>query len=137
MATTDKLIITAAEYQVAFIVSGTSYNLTTLESIETNVKIDTETFHAIGSEQPIGEKRNNRAFSGKLTLQFGELLTILKAKSLIDATRVVDATLSIANIDNTVKRTWTGMNINTEAFKVGSKDKQTLIDLDWTALNMS
>lgn len=147
MALIDKLIFTAADYKIILkLQSGVTaggYNvvipytapLFTAESISTNISYEDETFYAVGSAKPIAEKRNGKKFTGTLTIQAGEMAAILLAAGLPDATEIQDATLAITA--PAFLRVYTGLNINTESLDVKAKDKQTLVKLDWKAMEVT
>lgn len=132
----DKLIISAHEYKVVLFFNNTPYPLFTVAGFETNIQCETETFYRAGDEKPIAEKRNNKSYSGKLTVQAGELSMALKVFGLNDTTQIVDATLSICDTFGRVARAYLGFNINTELLSITANDKKTLISCDWKAVDL-
>lgn len=137
MPNLNKLILTAADYKVLLNIPGRgAYPLLTLETISQNIAREQETIYAIGDEDPIGEKRNGNKFSGKLTLQVGEMSAILMLAGLVESTQIVNATLAITAIQGGFARVYSGLNINTETIDVKAKDKQSMVNLDWNALKV-
>jgi hypothetical protein len=134
MANLNQLILTAAEYKVMLIIPNVgSYPLLTMDSIGYNNAREEETIYAIGEEEPIGAKRNAAKYSGKFSLQAGELYSIMALAGLRDATQIAGAVLAITAVRGGFARVYSGLNINTEALDVKAKDKQSMISLDWTA----
>jgi hypothetical protein len=137
MANLNALILTAADYKVLLIIpNGGSFPLLTAETISYNNAREEETIYAIGEEKPIGNKRNAVKFSGKLSLQNGEMSAILQSVGFVESTQIANATLAITAIQGGFARTHTGLNINTEAVDIKAKDKQSIVSLDWTATDV-
>lgn len=134
MANLNSLILTAADYKVMLVVPNAgSFPIITADSISWSNAREEETIYAIGEEDPIGAKRNATKYSGKLSMQVGEMSAILQSAGLIDMTQVAGATLAITAVQGGFARTYAGMNINTESVDVKAKDKQSMVSLDWTA----
>jgi hypothetical protein len=134
MANLNQLILTAAEYKVMLIIPGSPpFPIITADSIGWNNSREEETIYAIGEEEPIANKRNAAKYSGKLSVQAGEMFSILSIAGLRDSTQIAGATLAITAVRGGFGRVWSGMNINTESLDVKAKDKQTIVSLDWTA----
>ena len=133
----NKLILTAAEYKVLIIIpNGGAFPLLTAESLSYSNVRESEAFYAIGEEKPIGVKRNAARYTGKLTMQNGELSDILQICGLVEAPQIANATLAITAIQGAFSRTYIGININTENLDVKAKDKQSIVSLDWEALDL-
>lgn len=137
MANLNQLILTAADYKCVLIVNNITFNLLTLESISWSNAREEETIYAIGDDEPIGQKRNAVKYSGKLSMQFGELNAVLQLAGYREATQLTDATLAITAVRGGVSRVYSGLSINTEGVDVKAKDKQTIANLDWNALSIT
>lgn len=134
----NSLILTAADYKVLLIIPGAgSFPLKTTESLGWNNAREEETIYAIGQEEPIGAKRNAAKYSGKLSMQVGEIAAILQIAGLVESTQIAGATLAITATQGGFSRVYSGMNINTEAVDVKAKDKQSIVSLDWTAMSIT
>jgi hypothetical protein len=134
MPNLNSLILTAADYKVILVVNNVgSFPIITADSINWSNTREEETIYAIGEEEPIGAKRNAVKYSGKLSLQVGEMSAILQVAGLADMTQIAGATLAITAVQGGFSRTYSGMNINTESVDVKAKDKQSMVSLDWTA----
>lgn len=134
MPNLNSLILTAADYKVMLVVPGVaSFPIITADSINWSNAREEETIYAIGEEDPIGAKRNATKYSGKLSMQVGEMSAILQSAGLVDMTQIANATLAITAVQGGFARTYSGMNINTETVDVKAKDKQSMVSLDWTA----
>jgi len=136
MPNLDALILTAADYKVLMIVNGKTFPLQTLDTIGQNTAREQETVYAIGTEQPIAEKRNGVKYAGKLTIQVGEIAAILQLCGLQESTQISGATLAITAVRGGFSRVYSGMNINTEDIDIKAKDKQTTANLDWAAVSV-
>lgn len=134
----NKLVYTAADYKIIMIVPGAgSFPLQTCETMNTSIQREEETIYAIGVEEPIAAKRNAVKYSGKLSIQAGEANAILQIAGLNEVTQIANATLAITALVGGFSRTYSGVNINTENLDVKAKDKQTMIQMDWTAVAVS
>lgn len=137
MAQLNQLVITAAEYKVILIIPNAgTFPILTADSVSWNNSREEETVYAIGEEEPIAAKRNAAKYTGKLSLQMGEISSILSISGLRDATQIAGATLAITALRGGFGRVYSGLNINTESLDVKAKDKQTIVSLDWTALSI-
>jgi hypothetical protein len=137
MAQLNHLVLTAAEYKVLLIIpKAGSFPILTADSIGWNNAREEETVYAIGEEEPIASKRNAAKYSGKLSMQNGEMFSILSIAGLRDATQIAGATLALTAIRGGFARVYSGLNINVEAVDVKAKDKQSMVSLDWTALSI-
>ena len=131
----NNLVFTSADYKIIVAMSsGTAYPLQTAEMVSTSNAREEETIYAIGTEEPIAAKRNAVKYSGKLTLQAGELNAILELEGLVEGSQIANATLAIAALNGAFARTYSGVNFNTESLDVKAKDKETPISMDWTAV---
>jgi len=131
----NQLILTAADYKVILNIPGNgTFPLQTCETFSWDNAREDETIYAIGTEDPIGEKRNAAKYSGKLSLQVGELNAILQSIGLVEGSQIVGATFSITAVQGGFNRTYTGFNINSEGVDIKAKDKHSLANLSWKAL---
>lgn len=138
MPNLNSLILTAADFKVVLNIPGVSaFPLKTVENISWNNAREDETIYAVGEEEPIGEKRNAAKYSGKISMQLGELSSILGLSGLVEGTQIANATLAITAVQGGFKRVWSGFYINTEAQDIKAKDKQTVVSLDWKALTIN
>lgn len=137
MPNLDKLVITAAEFKVCLVLPGRgSYVLLTLESIGQTISRSEEQIYAVGEEDAIANKRNEKKVAGKMNIQVGEISAILQLAGYQESTQIEGATLAITSIIGAFARTYAGMNINTENIDIKAKDKQTMAMLDFTALSV-
>jgi hypothetical protein len=135
----EHLIITPAEYSVAWTINGHVHTLNTLESVDTSIDIEEKKCYFIGSGEVEANPRNNKNYSGSMNLQAGELSAILTAENVNDSTDIVGATLAIIgiNTDNAdFKRIIKNQKINSEKLSVRSADKDTIVPLTFTALRI-
>lgn len=138
MPNRNQLILTGANYKVMLIISGGgSYPILTADSIDWDDSSEGETIYAIGEEDPIGEKSNNNGYSGKFSLQNGELNAILQLEGIPSATRIRNATIAITSVVGGLSKVWSGVNINKHASSVKRKDKETIANLDFKALSIT
>lgn len=138
MPNLNSLILTSADYKVMLVVPGiAAIPIITADAISWSNAREEETIYAIGEENPIGAKRNANKYSGKFSLQVGEMSAILQLAGLVDMTQIAGATLAITALQGGFSRTYSGMNINTEAVDIKAKDKQSMVSLDWTATSIS
>jgi hypothetical protein len=134
----NKLIFTAADYKVLLIIPGvSSFILLTAEGYGMENAREEEMIYAIGQEEPIGNKRNAAKYSGKLSMQMGELNAILLASGLVEATQIAGVTLAISALQGGFNRVYSNVNINSESLDVKAKDKQTVVSMAWTATGIS
>lgn len=134
MANLNSLILTSADYKVMLVVPGNAaFPILTADSISWTVEREEESIYSIGEENPIGNKRNATKYSGKFSIQVGEMSAILQSAGLLESTQIANATLAVTAIQGGFSRTFSGMNINTESVDIKAKDKQSMASLDWTA----
>ena len=134
MPNLNTLILTAADYKVSLVIPGVgAFPLLTVDTISYNVAREEETIYAVGEELPIGNKRNAAKYSGRLSLQNGEINAVLSIAGFRESTQIAGAVLAVTAVTGGFARTFSGMNINTEALDVKAKDKQSMVSLDWTA----
>lgn len=134
----NQLILTAADYKVVLNLPGVgAFPLKTAETFSWQNAREDETIYAIGEEEPIGEKRNSAKYSGKMSMQVGELSAILQLAGLVEGTQIANATLAITAIQGGFSRVYSGFYINTEGVDIKAKDKQTMANLDWKALTVN
>lgn len=133
----NQLILTAADYKVLLNIPGKgAFPLLTLDSISSTIAKEQETIYAIGEENPIGEKSNAKKYSGKLSIQVGEISAVLMLCGFIESTQITGATLAITAIQGGFSRVYSGMNINTENIDIKAKDKQSMASLDWNSISV-
>src|ERR1035437_8113645 len=132
----NQLILTAAEYKLLLIVDGVTFPILTGETFSWNVSREQETIYMIGQEEPGGEKRNAAKYSGKLSLQNGEMSAILQIAGYTEASQISGATLAIASTNGVFNQAYGAVNINAVSGDIKAKDKQTLVSLDWNALSL-
>ena len=137
MANLNPLIYTASEFKLVLLYQGLASPLLTVQDFNSDVKTEDETIYAIGQVEPIGEKTNGESYGGKLSLQSGELSTILNTTGKATATQIRGAVLGITSLDGLINRVFTGVNITSEAFSVKAKDKQTIFELNWKAVSVT
>lgn len=132
----NALIATSADYKITLAVGGKTFPLLTVETIGQNITREEETIYAVGQEEPIGQKRNAAKYAGKITIQAGELTQILALLGLVEASAITGASISIIGLVINYSRTYGQVNINTEALDIKAKDKQSVVNCDWTALSV-
>lgn len=133
----NNIILAAHEYKVALAIPGVgTFMVQTLNNVSYDDQAENEIIYAVGSQYPIGNKQNAFKFSGKFTIQNGEMNQILTKAGLVSAIQIPDATLSITSIDGKFSRTHSGMCINTGGVDIKAKDKETPINCSWTAIEV-
>ena len=138
MPNLNQLILTGANYKIMLIISGGgSYPIQTAETIDWDDSSEGETVYAIGTEEPIGEKSNNNGYSGKFSMQTGELNAILQLEGLTSAIRIRNATIAVTAVVGGFSKVWSGVNINKAASGVKRKDKETITSMDFKALTIN
>jgi hypothetical protein len=137
--TTESLIIPASEYKTILTLNnGLTTILLTAETLSWSSERESETIHAIGQQEPIGNKRNNAKYSGNISLQAGEIETFLRLAGLVESTQIESATLAITSLTPAgPQRIFGGLNINSESLDIKSKDKQSIYSLKWEALTVT
>lgn len=131
----NQLILTAAEYTFFLnIPGGGTYKLLTLDNVDITVAAEEELIYAVGEEDAVGNKQNARKITGKLSLQIGEIGVICEAEGLSDAVRIQGATLACVAVRGGIGRTLKQLNINSEAWAIKRRDKESISSLDFTAL---
>lgn len=137
MPNLNSLILTGSDYKVAMNVTGINvFMLQTVEEISWNDSAENELIYAVGNEYAIGNKQNSYKFSGKLSMQNGEMHNILQQIGLPSAVLLPNVILSVISLAGGPATTYTGMCINTAAVSIKRKDKESIISLDWTAINI-
>lgn len=135
MPNLNKLILTGADYKIFLALStGVTYPLLTVDSINLDIAVEEELIYAVGEEDAIGNKQNSRKFTGKLSMQVGEISAILLLNGLTDATRITNATLACTAAVGGFQRTLRSANINTETIDIKRKDKESLVSMNMTAI---
>ena len=138
MTNKNNLILTGSDYRAAFSIPGSNvYMLKTAVSIGWTEAAEGELIYAVGNEFPIGNKQNAFSFKGKLSIQEGEMFNILQNEGLVSAIQLPNVTISITSTVGGPSYTFSGLCINTSAIDVKAKDKETLRNLDWTAINVT
>lgn len=133
----NQLILTAAEYTFFLNISGGgTYKLLTLDNIDITVSAEEELIYAVGEEDAVGNKQNARKVTGKMSIQIGEIDSILNIEGFTDAVRILGATLACTGIRGGIARTLKQLNINSETWAIKRRDKESLSSLDFTALTV-
>jgi hypothetical protein len=142
MALLNRLIYKASDFKI-FISSGGALGLPgktlpllTVETFDYDVKKEDEVIYAIGDTEPIGIKTNSTDYSGKFSVQAGELQAFLLANGFSNATELDGGVLGISSFDGLFGRFFMNLSITSEGFSVKAKDKQSLVNLDWKAQKM-
>ena len=105
-----------------------------VKDFDTSVKLEDETIYAVGRTTPIGEKTNGETYSGKISMQNGELSVLLQTQRLSKATDIQNAVLAIASLNGIFNRVYSGVNIISEDLSVAAKSKESLVSLNWKAI---
>jgi hypothetical protein len=135
MPNLNSLVLTSSDYKVLLIIPNVgTFPLKTVETIGYNNAREQETIYSIGQDEPIAQKRNAVKYSGKISMQQGEINAILQSAGLVEATQIAGATLAVTATTGGFSRVHSGVTINTEALDIKAKDKQSIVQLDWTAL---
>lgn len=135
MANLNKLILTGADYKIFLSLStGVTYPLLTVDSINLDIAVEEELIYVVGEEDAQGNKQNARKFTGKLSMQVGEISAILLLNGLTDATRITGATLACTALRGGFQRVLRTCNINTETIDIKRKDKESLCSMNMSAL---
>lgn len=137
MANLNPLVYTAAEYKLVLLYNASAYPLLTVSDFGADVKVEDETIYAIGQNDPIAEKTNGEQITGKFTIQAGELANILNTQGLATAARIRGAVLAISTIDGLINKVYGGVNITSEGSSVKAKDKNTPVELNYKAVNIT
>lgn len=138
MPNLNQLILTGGNYKVILIISGGgTYPILTAETIDWDDSSEGETIYAIGNEDPIGEKSNNNKYSGKFSMQTGELNAILLLEGMASAMRIRNATIAVTAVVGGFSKVWSGVNINKASGGVKRKDKETLTSMDYAAVSIT
>jgi hypothetical protein len=123
----NAIIYTAADYKIKLTYStfdlkseGTGKDAgAIIESLDVNIKVESENVYGIGSKYPQGLKTNGYSYSGKLSLEAGEAEKFCVKAGIGNMTEVYDATLVI---------------ITSNDLSVKAKDKRTIVSFSWDAL---
>jgi hypothetical protein len=128
------LIYSAANYNILLVLpTGKSFPFATTDNVSYNTVIGSEPQYAVGSENPIGIGRNERKHSGKMSLQAGEIAAILLVLGISDMTLITGCILTISAKVGVFAKTFMNVVLNSEGLDIKTKDKATLISLDWEA----
>lgn len=138
MANLNTIILTGSDYKVALLIPGSGvYPILTATEIGWDDKAEGELIYAIGSEYPVGNKQNAYAFSGKLSLQAGEMFGILQTAGLVSAVTIPNCVLSITSTIGGPSYTYSNMLINSSSVSVKPKDKESIQALSWMAASIT
>ena len=140
MPNLNSIIFTGADYKVVLIikngaVNGT-YPILTAKSLAWADASENESIYAIGQEDPIGEKSNANKYSGKLSLQAGEINAILAIEGFPSAIRIRGAVLAVTALSGVFSKTYSGINFNSANLDVDNKAKESLMNIDFNALSI-
>ena len=123
--TYDFLVISPSEYKVILMVGKIPTPLFTLESIDLQTTREQKEIFYMGQENPGLIKRNRARYSGSLTMQIGEILTIMNLAGFVESTQVTDSILAITSLNlNGLKRVYSGLNINTENISLNNTNSR-------------
>jgi hypothetical protein len=129
------LIITAAEYKVALNVPGVAaFPILTVNEIGWTETQEGELIYAVGEVNPIGNKGNAIAVKGKITIQEGELAALLAASGVNSVVYLPSCTISVVSLQNAASYTFTNIVFTSSAISVKAKDKESMRNIDFTAL---
>jgi len=129
------LIITAAEYKVAWNISGVAnFPVLTVNEIGWTETQEGELIYAVGEVNPIGNKGNAIAVKGKITIQEGELQAILSLAGVNSVVYIPASTIAVVSLQNAASYTFTNLVFTSSAISVKAKDKETMRNIDFTAL---
>lgn len=141
MPNLNSIILTGADYKVVLVIKNGALNGTYPILTGTNLSwsdaSENESIYAIGQEDPIGEKSNANKYSGKLTLQAGEINAILGLEGFPSAIRIRGAVLAVTGLSGVFKKTYSGINFNSANFDITNKSKESLMNIDFNALSIS
>lgn len=134
----NKLILTGADYKFFLAINGGGvYPLLTVDSVSMDIKTEEELIYAVGEKDPIGNKQNANSYTGKITMQAGELNAIMLIEGLQKAIDITGATMGATAITGGLNRTFKSVNINSQTESVKRKDKETLSDMNFTSLGLA
>jgi hypothetical protein len=138
MPNQNSIIFTGADYKAAFNIPGVGvFMLKTLNNLGWDEAADNEMIYAIGDTEPIGNKQNASKYSGKFSIQEGEMYNILVAAGTKSAIKLQNVTLSITSLVGGPAYTFSGMCLNTSGIDVKAKDKESIRNIAWTAISIS
>ena len=132
----NALVYTAADFKIILLIDGIPFPLLTLQDFGSSIKKEEETIYAIGEIDPIAEKSTGKGYSGKVSIEAGELTRILLATGLTDATDIQGAQLGITSKDGFYHRVYSGVNINSEDTDFKVKDRHIPVPLTWKAISV-
>jgi hypothetical protein len=130
------LTYTAAQLKLILLIDGTPHLLVTANDVSLNTKQEVETGYAIGQEEPIINKKNAKAYTGKISLRIGELGLILLAHGYTTAVDINNASLGITSYDGVFHRVYSGLNVTSEDIDVKAKDKDIIVPMSWEAVTV-
>jgi hypothetical protein len=138
----NAIIYTAADYKIKLTYStfdikseGTGKDAgAIIESLDVNIKVESENVYGIGSKYPQGLKTNGYSYSGKLSLEAGEAEKFCVKAGIGNMTEVYDATLVIIALSDMYSKTYSGVVITSNDLSVKAKDKRTIVSFSWDAL---
>jgi hypothetical protein len=137
MPNLNQLILTGADWKIFLsIPGGGTYPLKTTDSFSYNVTAENELIYAVGETEPIGNKANAKGYQCSLSMQQGEVNAILQIEGLQSMANIRNAVVGATAIQGGMNKTFTGVNIHSEAGDVKRKDKETLVKMDVTALSL-
>lgn len=136
----NTLILTAADYKVILRVPTAkgilTFTLLTPNMLKYTDAVEGEYSYAIGSTEPIGNKTNSASYKGSLSIQVGELLSILALCGFSSGIQIKDATLAIAALVGGFNKVYTNLNILSDGGDVAAKAKETFAALEWQAIGL-
>ena len=113
------------------------FMLKTLSKISWQEAAENETVYAIGEQKPVGNKQNAYKFTGKFSIQEGEIFNIIQSCGVQSAIQIPNATLSITSLLGGPSYNFKNLCINNSSIDFGAKDKESVRNMDWTALDVT
>jgi hypothetical protein len=139
MANFNGLILTAAEYKVTLTLNnGVIFLLNTLESFGYEATRDEELIPAIGQAKPIGVKSNFAKYRGSMSMQIGEISSILRLGGLAEPTEITKATLALIPT-NPLAASIIFQDVQVTSGKTDIKagELKTVTNMDWVCLEIT
>lgn len=137
------LIIDASNYRVALNTppapgsTGVVFPMKTVNSIEWTVSAENEQFYAVGQKNPYGNDNNAYKYAGKLSCEAGEAFSLYAANGIKSGVFFLPSVLGIVALDGTYTFTFLGVLFTSDANSIKSKDKNSIVNLDWTAIGLT
>lgn len=134
----NTIILTGSDYKAALLIPGSGvYPILTATEISWEDTAEGELIYAVGSEEPIGNKQNAKAYKGKLSMQAGEMFAILQDAGLVSATQIPNCVFSITSTVGGPSYTYSNMLINSSSVSIKPKDKESIQAMSWMAQSIT